>query len=333
MSKSNNRNQTLKHHKSVPEMKISTWNVRTLLPDTRPSPSRPERRTALIASELGRLGIDIAALQETRFADEGRIDEVGYSFFWKGVNEGEDRQAGVGFAIKSELLKNLTELPTGISKRVITLRVPLQHGRYTTIISAYAPILSSTDEDKGLFYDELRSVLFRVPAEDKIWLCGDFNARVGSDHDAWAPLGQHGIGKSNDNGLLLLHLCNEFNLVIGNSLFQQSDHKKVTWMHPRSKQWHLLDYIMVRKRDRQDLRLVSVCRSAECWTDHRLVRAKLRLKIRRKIRSGAPRVPRKIDVGRLADPEVRNSYSDSLTASLNGVSGLGNFQRYYISGW
>ena len=321
MSKCNNNQNITKLHKTVPEMKIATWNVRTLLPDTRTAASRPERRTALVASELGRLGIDIAALQETRLAEEGRIDEVGtgYSFFWKGVDEGEDRQAGVGFAIKTDFVKNLTELPTGISKRVLTLRVPLQCGRYATIISAYAPILKSTDEDKGIFYDELRSVLFRVPVEDKIWLCGDFNARVGNDHDSWAPLGKHGIGKSNDNGLLLLHLCNEFNLVIGNSLFQQSDHKKVTWMHHRSKQWHLLDYIIVRKRDRQDLRLVSVCRSAECWTDHRLVRAKLRLKIRRKIRSGAPRVPRKIDVGRLADPAVRNLYSDSLNASLNGV--------------
>ena len=236
MSK-NSKNRILKHHQNVPEMKIATWNIRTLLPDTRTAASRPERRTALIACELDRLGIDIAALQETRLAVEGRIDEVGtgYSFFWKGVEEGENRQAGVGFAIKKDLLSNMTELPTGVSKRVITLRIPLHCGRYATIISAYAPILNSTDEDKGIFYEELRSVLFRVPPDDKIWLCGDFNARVGTDHESWAPLGKHGIGKSNDNGLLLLHLCTEFNLVIGNSLFPQKDHKKVTWMHPRSK--------------------------------------------------------------------------------------------------
>ena len=80
---SNNKNRILKHHKTVPEMKIASWNIRTLLPDTKTAASRPERRTALIASELGRLGIDIACLSETRLADEGRIDEVGsgYSFF------------------------------------------------------------------------------------------------------------------------------------------------------------------------------------------------------------------------------------------------------------
>ena len=85
MSK-NSKNRILKHHQNVPEMEIATWNIRTLLPDTRTAASRPERRTALIAWELDRLGIDIAALQETRLAVEGRIYEVdtGYSFSGKG---------------------------------------------------------------------------------------------------------------------------------------------------------------------------------------------------------------------------------------------------------
>ena len=44
---------------------------------------RPERRTALVARELGRYNIDIAALSETRLANEGCLTEVraGYTFF------------------------------------------------------------------------------------------------------------------------------------------------------------------------------------------------------------------------------------------------------------
>ena len=317
-----------KNHKNTPEMKIGSWNVRTLLPDTRTAAARPERTTALVAGELGRLGIDIAALSETRLADEGELEEVGggYTFFWKGVDEGEDRQAGVGFAIKTELVKQLSELPSGISKRVITLRLPLAYGRFVTVISVYAPILRSSEEDKGSFYDELRSVLLRVPHADKIWLCGDFNARVGTDHESWGCLGKHGVaGNANDNGLLLLHLCSEFDLVIGNTLFQQSDRKKVTWMHPRSKTWHMLDYFITRKRDRQDVRLVSVCPSAECWTDHRLVRAKLRVKIRRKARFGKPKRPIKLNVSRLHDPDTQTKFSESLKC-LEGVTDWETFR-------
>ena len=232
-----NNQRNRKNYKTTSKLNIGSWNVRTLLPDTRSAAIRPDRRTALVARELGRLNIDIAALAETRFADEGQLEEVGggYTFFWKGVEEGENRESGVGFAVKTEVVKQLVELPSGISKRIITMRLPLQFDRFVTIISVYAPTLKSSDEDKGIFYQELRTVLQRIPQDDKIWLCGDFNARVGRDHESWGALGRHGVGKVNDSGLLLLHIWTEFDLVIGNTLFQQSDHKKVTWMHPRSK--------------------------------------------------------------------------------------------------
>ena len=37
---------------------------------------RPQRRTALVGRELGRYGIEIVALSETRFAEIGEIREV-----------------------------------------------------------------------------------------------------------------------------------------------------------------------------------------------------------------------------------------------------------------
>ena len=45
---------------------IAQWNVRTLL--DREGADRPERRTALVAMELAKYNIDIAALYETRFS-------------------------------------------------------------------------------------------------------------------------------------------------------------------------------------------------------------------------------------------------------------------------
>ena len=45
---------------------IEQWNARTLL--DRDGANRPERRTALVAMELAKYNIDIAALCETRFS-------------------------------------------------------------------------------------------------------------------------------------------------------------------------------------------------------------------------------------------------------------------------
>ncbi|BHF75496.1 hypothetical protein SprV_0501859200 [Sparganum proliferum] len=48
-----------------------------------PRSNRPERRTALVARELARYKVDIAALSETRFSEQGQLEEVGagYTFF------------------------------------------------------------------------------------------------------------------------------------------------------------------------------------------------------------------------------------------------------------
>ena len=47
---------------------------------------RPQRRTALVGRELGRYGIEIAALSETRFAEIGEIKEVGVAIQSFGVD-------------------------------------------------------------------------------------------------------------------------------------------------------------------------------------------------------------------------------------------------------
>jgi len=68
-----------------------------------------------------------------------------------------------------------------IDERLMTLRIPLAKGRYMTVLSAYAPTLTSDESFKDRFYDNLRSTLRAISPRDKIALLGDFNARVGSN--------------------------------------------------------------------------------------------------------------------------------------------------------
>ena len=57
---------------------IAQWNVRTLL--DRETADRPETRTALVAMELVKYNIDIAALCETRFSESGSLNDLEYVF-------------------------------------------------------------------------------------------------------------------------------------------------------------------------------------------------------------------------------------------------------------
>ena len=136
------RNNKKKKTKTIP-LKLGAWNVRTLM--DRDVADRPQRRTALIAQELARYNIDIAALSETRLADTGELCEhgSGYTFFWSGRPSEERREAGVGFAIKTSLVGKLEGLPTGMNDRLIILKLPLDGGRrhLTLILSVHMLLL------------------------------------------------------------------------------------------------------------------------------------------------------------------------------------------------
>ena len=279
------------------------------------SGNRTERKTALLANELARYSIDIAALSETRLAGEDQMTEIesGYTLFWSGKPEEEKRESGVGFAVKTSLLDKI-ERPTAINERIISLRVPLIADRYMTIISVYAPTLNSSDELVMSFYQALGSFIAAVPKEESLVLLGDFNARVGNEHNIWKPLGPHGIGKSNSNGLMLLQLCSQFDLVITNTFFHQKKEHKATWFHPRSKNGHMIDFIVTRRGDLRSFCKVRVMRGADCDTDHMMVRAKLRVNIRRKIRPTGVKVPKRIDVSKLKDSVTREAFTSSCDA-------------------
>ena len=71
---------------------------------------RPQHRTALVGRELGRYGIEIAALSKTRYAEIREIKEVdtGYTFFWSWRKSEERCEALEGFAIKSDIVGKLS---------------------------------------------------------------------------------------------------------------------------------------------------------------------------------------------------------------------------------
>ena len=138
---------------------------------------------------------------------------------------------------------------------------------------------------------------------------------MGTESDLWGGvLGKHGMGACNDNGLRLLSFCSLHQLCITNSLFQLRNMHKATWMHPRSKNWHLLDYVIVRQRDRRDVHITRAMRGAELSTDHRLVISKMALVVRPPIRkrSGV----KKLCVNKLQNENTRTQYQESLRESL-----------------
>ncbi len=141
-------------------------------------------------------------------------------------------------------------------------------------------MMTNPDDLMEKFYEDLTTTITAVPRADKLIILGDLNVRVSTDYESWeGVLSKNGIGTCNSNGILLLETCAAHELLITNSVFCLPKHNRTSWMHPWSKHWHLLDYVIARQRNRQDVRVTKAMRGAECWTDHRLLISKLNIKI------------------------------------------------------
>ena len=172
----------------------------------------------------------------------------------------------------------------------MTMLLPLAKNRFATFVSVYSPTLDSSNDVKYRFYDTLYFTLRRISQENKIILLGDFNARVGRYQSIWhGVIGHHGVGNMNSSGLRLLSPCSELGIAITNTFLQHRDIHKTSWMHPRSKHWHLIDYVNVRRRHLNEVQITRAMRGAECSTDHRLIRSPLRLTVRPPARRQKPR--------------------------------------------
>ncbi|BHF80461.1 hypothetical protein SprV_0702358900 [Sparganum proliferum] len=153
--------------------------VRSLLEN--PRSNRPEWRAALVARELAHYKVDIAALRETRFSEQGQQEEVGagYTFFWSGHPRAERRDAGVAFDIRNDIVGRLPRLPQGINDHLMSPCPPLRGGKFATVVSVYVPPITSPEAARDKFYEVLDALLATVPKADKLIVLGDFNAFAG----------------------------------------------------------------------------------------------------------------------------------------------------------
>ena len=222
----------------------------------------------------------------------------------------------MAFAIRNDIAAQLTEEPRGVSERIMTLRMRLAANRHITLINIYAPTMMYPEEEKEAFFSQLRTLIMSVPASDKLILLGDFNARVGSDHFTWGPaLGEFGKGQQNANGEPLACLCTELELAISNTYFDQPENHYYSWVHPRSKRAHLIDYVIIRRNDLKDLKCTRAMRGPDCYTDHYLIKSTFKFAIQKTFSRTGPERKRRINTAGLEDPGQRKRLERAMNSA------------------
>ena len=294
--------------------------------------------------ELKRYNISVAAIQETKWFGQDIWTAEGYTFLHSGrplpISQEDQsiRNEGVGIALNraaTRAWQDAGEQWQAVSSRIVTARLKVAckgkrkpggsrepSDTFMTIISAYAPTAKATPSTKQGFSNNLQTALNSVPHTDILVMLGDFNARVGRrdrNSELWEKvLGFHGLEERNLAGEEFLEFCTINNLSIMNTWFQKKPIFLGTWMHPATKKYHMIDYVVMRTCQSKLCCDVQVMRGANCWSDHQMLRAKLTLRLPHSIKKHQDKAT-PFAIYKLHSSMVRESYSDSLSTSLNSI--------------
>ncbi|KAB0343547.1 hypothetical protein FD754_020473, partial [Muntiacus muntjak] len=85
----------------------------------------------------------------------------------------------------------------------------------------------------------------------------------------------------NEAGQRLIEFCQENALVIANTIFQQHKRRLYTWTSPDGQHRNQTDYILCSQRWRSFIQSAKTRPGADCGSDHELLIAKFRLKLKK----------------------------------------------------
>ena len=119
-------------------------------------------------------------------------------------------------------------------------------------------------------------------------------------------MSQHECGTINDNGERLIDFSGLNNFVIGGTLFAHKKIHKLTWISPNQRDKNHVDHLLISCKWRRSLQDVRVRRGADIGSDHHLVVAHIKLKLKRT--GTAIRLLKRFDVSKLKDAGARQQF-------------------------
>ena len=141
---------------------------------------------------------------------------------------------GVGMLLSPRTLKSLNNVEKIHPRMIIAT---FDGNPTTTVISCYSPTNTSEEETVTEFYQQLSSLVRRIPKHNVVLIGGDINAQIGNEF----LFHSH----TNRNGQYLLDFATENELICLNTKFQKKQSKLWTHTYPTGAQ---LDFILINKK-------------------------------------------------------------------------------------
>ena len=97
----------------------------------------------------------------------------------------------------------------------------------------YAPTQDHSDKEVEVFYEKIENMIQMVKSREVTCIMGNFNAKVGTKLEN--TVGRYGLGDMNESGERLVEFCQQHNLVITSTWFQEHSRRLYTWQTPKKK--------------------------------------------------------------------------------------------------
>jgi hypothetical protein len=161
---------------------------------------------------------------------------------------------------------------------------------------------------------------------------GDLNAKVGDDNTNYErAMGKHGCGTMNNNGERLADFCLNNDLVIGGTIFPHKNIHKLTWQSPNGRTLNQIDHIIINGKWRRSLENVRAFRGADAGSDHNLVAATVKLKLRKAMRQEGQR--RLFDIAKLRCPKIQKQFAVEVKNRFQALTDIDGDDTSVESKW
>ena len=120
----------------------------------------------------------------------------GCKIFYNGA---DGRKNGIGIVLREELAESVLEVKR-VSDRLMPMKLKV-NGSILNIVSAYAPQVNNSMEEKNDFWEDLDGLVESISKEERIVLGADLNGHVGEGNIGDEEImGKYDAGTRNKEG-------------------------------------------------------------------------------------------------------------------------------------
>ena len=169
---SENKSRKIRERQVRKQREVSKGRLSLIRMGTLNIGTMTEKRREL-ADMMEQKNVDILCLQETKWkGSKARSIGGGYKLFYNGA---DGRKNGIGIVVWEEMGKSVLEVKR-VSNRLMAIEVKES---ILNKVSAYAPQVNNSMEEKNDFWEDLDSLIKSISKEERIVFGADLNVHVG----------------------------------------------------------------------------------------------------------------------------------------------------------